>query len=360
MPNTKPPPPDTHVHLVLHRGKKSDFYLEIPVSVVADIVLKPFKFLRYLGWSVLGVGGDLLDGEDMAVDLESTELIARSTYRYRRRGDTDDPFEFAIDLEVIKQRSGYSCSSARNAIFRQSLETRDSRGDDGEVFNDFDGIDDARNGILVTPVIHGSFDHRQLVILKTPNPMLQPEDVVQPAATVSNPNVGIEYPPDGSRYTLQWTVPSSNPMDFFFVPKTADARFVIGTEIPRPSDLLLHYNYGAAAVKYWGRNGNILVDERPNIPRPKLEESASTKPPYKRFGRDAFSNKRAGRGEGEVGGSNFKEPGGPVEDAGREWDEDDVMLFLWGNTPQAMSRCMNEGREKKSAIDQWRLSVGVE
>jgi hypothetical protein len=138
-----PPPPDNHVQVVLHRGDVSDFYLELPVSVVVDLVLKPLKFLRYLGWSVLGVSGDLLDARGLAVDLESTDLTAKSTYWYCRQETTghflcytllmssltdlspDDLLKFAIDTEVIKLRSAYSCSSARITTFRQDLERRD-------------------------------------------------------------------------------------------------------------------------------------------------------------------------------------------------------------------------------------------
>ena len=72
--------PDNHVRLVLHRG--DNIYLEVPIAIVTDLVLKPFKFLRYLGWSILGVSGDLLDAQDVAVDLESTDLIPKRTYWY--------------------------------------------------------------------------------------------------------------------------------------------------------------------------------------------------------------------------------------------------------------------------------------
>ena len=71
---------DNHVRLVLHRN--SDLYLEVPIAVVVDLVLKPFKFLRYLGWSILGISGDLQDTQGVAVDLEGTELIPKSTYLY--------------------------------------------------------------------------------------------------------------------------------------------------------------------------------------------------------------------------------------------------------------------------------------
>ena len=103
--------------------------------------------------------------------------------------------------------------------------------------------------------------------------MLQPEDI-QPRAGL-NLHAGAEYPV-GSHYTLQRIVPLSNPINIMLTPNNVDARFVTGTNIPKPSDLLLHYNFGAAVVKYWCRNQNILV-ERPNIPRPKPEDPTSKK-----------------------------------------------------------------------------------
>ena len=163
--------------------------------------------------------------------------------------------------------------------------------------------------------------------------MLQPEDV-KPRSALYQLNPGTEYS-DGSRYTLQWIVPSPSPADNMFAPNNADARFVTGTSIPKPSDLLLHYNFGAAVVKYWCCNQDILV-ERPNILRPRPEDLISKK-------RDVH----------EPGGS-----GGPVEGGG--WDEDDVMLFFWGNTPQARARRTKEEGEKNTAIDQWRASVRVD
>ena len=188
--------------------------------------------------------------------------------------------------------------------------------------------------------------------------MLQPEDI-RPRA-VWDLHAGTEYP-DGSRYTLQWIVPPDPlSIDILYTPNNMDARFVTGTSIPKPSDLLLHYNFGAAVVKYWGRNHSILI-ERPNIPRPKIEDPTSKKQ-YKQFDRNAFRETLAGRKAGDASRRDIvKEPGGsggPVEDAG--WDEDDIMLFFWGNTPQARARRMKEQGEKKAAIDQWRVSVGVE
>ena len=38
-----------------------------------------------------------------------------------------------------------------------------------------------------------------------------------------------------------------------------DATFSSDTHTAKPSGVLLYYNYGAAAVKWWGHNTNILL-----------------------------------------------------------------------------------------------------
>jgi hypothetical protein len=47
-----------------------------------------------------------------------------------------------------------------------------------------------------------------------------------------------------------------------------DAAFKRNTDLPRPSELLLHYNYGAAVVKHWHCHTHLLSGRhRRNIPR---------------------------------------------------------------------------------------------
>lgn len=44
------------------------------------------------------------------------------------------------------------------------------------------------------------------------------------------------------------------------------------------------------------------------------------------------------------------------EDPGT-WDEDDVMLFLWGNTTAAKERRLEKANEDGERIEQWRGGV---
>jgi hypothetical protein len=50
-----------------------------------------------------------------------------------------------------------------------------------------------------------------------------------------------------------------------------------------------------------------------------------------------------------------------AESEGQEkWDEDDVMLFLWGNSQAAKERHADEVAEESEKIEQWRRGVSQE
>ena len=101
---------------------------------------------------------------------------------------------------------------------------------------------------------------------QTPNPILDPTDVPERCQRNVHPGPIVSYPTD-SRYTLQWIVtPSGYVLDNF--PNNNDAKFV-NHQLPKPADVLLHYNYGVAAVKQWGKNTSVLTN-RPEVPRPPV------------------------------------------------------------------------------------------
>ncbi|KAJ7088914.1 hypothetical protein C8R44DRAFT_990962 [Mycena epipterygia] len=84
---------------------------------------------------------------------------------------------------------------------------------------------------------------------ETPNLVLDIDDV-RPRHT-RDLDINAKYP-DRERYTLQWLDSASLKL-LVRVPNNSDATFRKYTRIPKPSPMLLHYNYGAAAVK-WGAN----------------------------------------------------------------------------------------------------------
>jgi hypothetical protein len=128
-PSSQPPssqPPPGFVHLILFSQEDEDpFYLEIPTTIVATLCLRPRKYLRYLGWCILGVIGDLKDEQGNRIALNG-ELVDQGVYRYIV--PDQDVLACAVDLEVIKQRShANSGTTGTREDFRTKLLDRDGR-----------------------------------------------------------------------------------------------------------------------------------------------------------------------------------------------------------------------------------------
>ncbi|KAI9571174.1 hypothetical protein HD554DRAFT_257636 [Boletus coccyginus] len=225
--------------------------------------------------------------------------------------DASDVLSLAIDFEVIKLCSKVPSQTTGTSgwgCFRRELATRDgercvwsglangegtyiipwSKGDewlqliianwphvDEPRLDDLRSINEIRNRIMGAPFPHHRyFDSRTATILKTPNCILQTNDVpVQPSCCTRLP-LGTSHP-RGSRYTFQWFAANDETLHATF-PNNSDAAFLSHYK-PNPSDLLLHYNYGAAAVKNWGRNHAIL-GSRPGLPRPHPPVPVATGP----------------------------------------------------------------------------------
>jgi hypothetical protein len=75
--------------------------------------------------------------------------------------------------------------------------------------------------------------------------------------------------------------------------------------VPKPSDLLLHYNYGAAAIKMWGRGIEVLRDHAKPRP-PKRVEMGPSRTTHDRQTaiqkRDAAQNAKRGGGRNATAG----------------------------------------------------------
>lgn len=233
-------------------------------------------------------------------------------------------------------------------------------------------IDDIRNGVFANVLIRRGFDQREAVVLKvchiclpacplshpsvapdpqSPNHILEIDDI--PSRHERKLLMDVGYP-TGSRYTFQWLDSGQSRKHVTaMIPNNSDAAFRKNTEKPKPSDLLLHYNYGAAAVKCWGR-GTEVLQNRANPPRPSVPPAG---PSGTTHDIDAAIGKlgeaqnpdpsRAGAGPGEL-----------VESEGQAmWDEDDVMMFFWGNSKGARERHLEEVNESTGRMEQWRSGV---
>ncbi|KAF8800117.1 hypothetical protein BYT27DRAFT_7227611 [Phlegmacium glaucopus] len=366
------PTPPGHVHLVLFQQQQQQqnesFHLEIPLRVITDVCRHPPKYLRYLGWCVLGVEGSLQDGQGHQVDPNG-DLVDGG----------QDILSHAIDLEVIMVRSQVPPETTRTRdAFHRELATRDgercvwtslppgdgmriipwSRGDewlqliignrphgDERRLDTLRSINDIRNRIMSTAT----------VILKTPNSILQMGDVPQ-RHTRNLPNHS-SYP-TSLRYTLQWLANDGPHLRNFF-PNNSDAAFV-SSQKPKPSDLLLHYNYGAAAVSKWGRNYAVLGN-RPGLPRPKAPQPVAMGPTRTIGDRTTTITKLANARAKEVQQQPAND-GGSAEAIDSEqpaWDEDDVMLLFWGNCKAAMERHAKKEQEREENINKWRAGTAA-
>jgi hypothetical protein len=115
-------PPSGFIHLVL-LSQQSPFYLQIPTAIVPTLCLSPRKYLRYLGWCVLGVIGVLKDEQGNEIALDG-ELVDQGVYHYIV--PDQNVLAHAVDLEVIKQRSQLSSeTTGSHEDFRTRLLERD-------------------------------------------------------------------------------------------------------------------------------------------------------------------------------------------------------------------------------------------
>ncbi|KAK0441720.1 uncharacterized protein EV420DRAFT_1278611 [Desarmillaria tabescens] len=213
-----------HVHLRNpDNAPASKFWLpclEIPIDRLTELSSKPYRWLCYAGYCIMGVEGSL--------SFSPTDL-GRVGFDY------DAPFEstltcglyfhpggpiFPIDPD-FEEGSVTTLSEDQSSTFRTSIIERDGtcivtnnpppyceavhlirqskgseyierftqrRGDGpGDIITD---IDDPRNGLLVNRMLHVAFGH-SVAILLTPNFIMKTTDVVPGAA------------PDEPRWTVQ-------------------------------------------------------------------------------------------------------------------------------------------------------------
>lgn len=168
--------------------------------------------------------------------------------------------------------------------------------------------------------------------------------------------------PNNKRYTLQWLIDAEPSTIHYAAANNTDATFKKQIRMSKPSDLLLHYNYGAAAVKRWGRGAEVLRN-RPNLPRPAVPTPAPMEPTRTQHDRSTVIQKRDAARRGDEGGSgNAAARDGPGQMLDSEedeagWDEDDVMLFFWGNSHAAAERHRKKQEESTHYLEQWRQTV---
>jgi hypothetical protein len=167
---------------------------------------------------------------------------------------------------------------------------------------------------------------------------------------------GISYPKN-KRYTLQWLVLPSPPGILNIFPNNNDAAFE-NHRIAKPSDLLLHYNYGVAVVKQWGRNVKIL-EKRPGFPRPSKPVPApmGRKKEKKNHGASIKKRAEATRQEGQGTSKKRKTRNSTrAQDADSEalpsWDADDTVMAYSANPKVAQQRRAWKEKKQKERMEE--------
>ncbi|KAF7322556.1 ER-Golgi vesicle protein transport Sft2 [Mycena chlorophos] len=357
------------VKLVL--SPTNHFYLRIPIFRIQANCLSPVKYLLYLGWCILGQLGSLkYNREDDHVLAQEDAIEPYRTYYFVPENETDDAFEFAVDMDVIAACSTFSTtSSRRETAFKDTLVGRDAMcvftgaslgfaegmhiihkedewfslivdnrsaiADEGEDLpTDING---SENGLLVFKAFNTAWDLHKYAILKTPNAILDTSDI--PAAPHRKLYGTVEYPV-GARYTLQWF--SGTVHDQGLLPNNSDAAFKrnIQPRVPLPSSLLTHYVYGASAVKQWGHGLDELSPaNRPNLSRPKQRAETRKKRDRANSDEEESARRRRERSEAQC------------------CDAEYAVLLLSARAPEATARRRQIEEESQMQLERARISV---
>ncbi|KAJ7884821.1 hypothetical protein B0H14DRAFT_2700246 [Mycena olivaceomarginata] len=191
---------------------------------------------------------------------------------------------------------------------------------------------------------------RKLVVLKTPNLILDTADVPNRSYIGRDLKYGVKYS-EKDRYTLQSLTSTETIRDD--IANNLDAAFKLHSKKPKPSPLLLRYNYGVAAVLWWGKGQSRLhASNRPNVPRPKVPVPDPMGPPRvthdRQVTRDKLENARA---EGALQGAGSA-IGRSEQDADLTYAEE-LVLSLWASTGVAHERRENEAEEYAYRMERW-------
>ncbi|KAJ6508757.1 hypothetical protein C8R45DRAFT_1208371 [Mycena sanguinolenta] len=359
-------------------------YLEIPCSAIPALCLRPVKFLRYLGYCILGMDGVIkqtLDDEGISDD----DLLDAGEYHFVRSGANDgddDILAHAVDPEAMTYSDASQTTDARHksrlivaerdvscvftntaasmsrgihivpwskgdAWLKQILETRFP--EQGEDIQNLTSTDDIRNGMLVSNNLHPMLEHKKMVVLKTPNLILDRKDI--PARTNHGSNLfGDVKHCENPCYTLQWM--RGDEQERESVSNNSDAAFKKHSRKSKPSPLLLHYNYGVAALKWWGRGKEQLLIGRIRPARPipaPLGPSGSTTGELD-SARAKFSRPTGGSG------SNTEAKAIDI-DTPPQSQAEQIVLTLWANTPTARRRRAEQKAERAKRIVDWQRNV---
>ncbi|KAF8805808.1 hypothetical protein BYT27DRAFT_7224680 [Phlegmacium glaucopus] len=301
-------------------------------------------YLLFLGWCILGVKGRLFLESREVLDLDG-DLGDQEIYSYII--DEGDALQ-AVDLEVIRTRASVPLETMQthenfhNKLLEPGVQSCLCGSDwlwlivencphNNENVEDLDDINDIHNGVFAFAALHTGFDAQHTVVLRTPNQYFQPEDI----------------PPHNNCHLSNNLKPDKT---------------VQHTRKPKPSELLLHYNYGATAVKWWG-HGIQVLDKKFKPPCPPKLAPALSRPSKSIHNRTTACDKLEAAWERNTTGKHrtaskltTRKHGTVQATAEVTWDED-IMLLLWGNSCTATECHSKKVQENVQHMEQWRKGL---
>ncbi|TFK53010.1 hypothetical protein OE88DRAFT_1724742 [Heliocybe sulcata] len=279
-------------YVSLHLGTIGSVYLYIPIDIITRLCLRPIKYLKYLGWAILDLEGVIHSGGEVVED--DAQLIPGGSYVYVVE---DLASATPVNVKVANKRTESQTRTSPREAFRTTLEHRDpvciftrtpsafgleavhivpfARGEEwlqaiirDRTYSEMEDvpIDDVHlnhsvNGFIASSSVHTLIDAHRAAVLQTPNPMLSHDDVRQQLHPSWDRN--LHYPKDeAKRYIFQWL--NFDGLDINDATQRVLncllAVFSGDPQEPQPSPLLLHYMYGCAVLRLWGRNVDVLAD----------------------------------------------------------------------------------------------------
>ncbi|KAI9467417.1 hypothetical protein BJY52DRAFT_1238401 [Lactarius psammicola] len=308
------------VNIYLNVDGSPVLFLSIPDSDVQRLSIHPFRWLRFVVFSICGARGCLSATPDgPPVDYDSTSVTGVINLYYKPSGDcifvdyeglndrvtstvpSDCPNDFRDDIIardgtacIVTRHSAEHCDAAHliprskgDGYIQRVVEDRSSCYC-GRSLPSISGIDDVQNGVLLTKSVHSMLAKGEVAFLKSPNYGINPTDIhrvdLGPERTdhftLQRLKVSQYYYPDGAA-ALSATANLHDPLVLFAAGLNMDALFQgtsseQGTGSSLPPVIILDYLYGVAAYKQWGRrqgNAQPLMEKYhrehyANIPEP--------------------------------------------------------------------------------------------
>ncbi|KAK0456475.1 hypothetical protein EV421DRAFT_1752673 [Armillaria borealis] len=264
--------------LFIFSDRKDNQFLAIPVADIAHITKRPVKFLRFVGFCILGVNGSIMSEKGAFVEDdeaitegryyfvapnasgESSSLVDLNVIGDYVNGDnlywTSDEHRDFRDKVVARDRSGLvtnnipsDCGSTHIIPYAKGndLSQARSRGNEPAVTD----IHDVRNGLLLFLSVKELFT-KDLALIRTPNAVLNHDDLLLHKTSIIR-NLNMHGIADENYVSLVFLwLAEGSPL---ILGNDDDNTPVIGSRdkglSSLPADFLLEFAFGAMAVRLW-------------------------------------------------------------------------------------------------------------